>query len=280
MVFALSKVFWLVARPGDLLVIVLAVGVVRLWLSRGRRGRALVTVAALGFAAVMILPLGDWLIRPLEARFPPPAVLPPRIAGIILLGGAVDVDVTAAHGQVALNGAAERVTATLALARRYPAAPVLVSGGNGEILSAAHGEAGPTARLLVEDGLDRGRLLIEDRSHTTYENALFSRALARPQPGAPWILVTSAAHMPRAVGCFRHVGWPDLLPFPVDYRSGRAFVAGMGLRSHLAVLDFAVHEWIGLVAYRLLGRIDSVFPGPIFPGPAVAAPVHSAMSAR
>lgn len=273
MIFFLSKIFWMAAQPGNLLCLVLAAGVLWFWASGRRHGIALVVVATAGFAAIIVLPLGEWAIAPLEARFPPPRPLPAKIDGIILLGGAVDVDVTLAHGQVALDDAAERITATVALARRYPAVPIVVAGGNGELTPHALSEAAATALLLTEDGVDVHRLRLEEHSHTTYGNAVDAKALVEPRPGEIWLLVTSAAHMPRAVGCFRAVGW-TVTPYPVDYRTGRPFLSRLALAPDLRLLDVAVHEWIGLAAYRLLGRIDQVFPAPQDEGP------RSAISAR
>ena len=61
-------------------------------------------------------------------------------------------------------------------------------------------------------GLEEGRVIYEDRSRNTTENAEFSRDIARPRPEETWLLITSAFHMPRAVGCFRRVGW-NVVPF-------------------------------------------------------------------
>jgi uncharacterized SAM-binding protein YcdF (DUF218 family) len=261
MIFLIGKLFWLVARPGNLLCLILILGWLRRLMTRRRGGGILLTIGSLGLLAITVLPVSDGVIAPLEQRFPQPATLPQRIDGIILLGGAVDTVITRAHGQVALNGAAERITATLALARRYAAAPVLISGGNGGLGDNPLSEAAATAQLLEEDGLDAKRLMLEERSRTTFDNAVFSRDLVHPQPGQVWLLVTSAAHMPRAVGCFRHVGW-NVVPYPVDYRTGRSLAGRMWLGQNLVDLDEAAHEWVGLVAYRLFGRIDTFFPGP------------------
>ena len=78
------------------------------------------------------------------------------------------------------------------------------------------------------------------------------------------MLVTSAFHMPRAVGCFRAVGW-DVVPYPADFRTDAqahwwppqvAFARG------LQTLDFFVHEWVGMLAYWWTGRAAALFPGP------------------
>ena len=113
--------------------------------------------------------------------------------------------------------------------------------------------------LLTGLGLDPARLIVDNRALNTFENAGFAKPLANPQPGQTWLLITSAAHMPRAVGVFRQAGWP-VLPYPVSYKadSGPPF----SLAEHLGRLDWATHEWTGLVVYRLLGRTDAVFPGP------------------
>ena len=84
---------------------------------------------------------------------------------------------------------------------------------------AASAEAAATRGCSSRDGLDARRILVETRSRNTYENAVYSKELAQPQPGQIWLLVTSANHMPRAVGCFRAVGF-DVIPYPVDYDTG------------------------------------------------------------
>lgn len=108
------------------------------------------------------------------------------------------------------------------------------------------------------------RLVLESRSRNTYENAVFTRRMVSPEPGETWLLVTSAFHMPRAKALFDKAGFPTV-PWPVDYRTtGRE---GIGLLrdnplDSLQTTTLAIREWTGLLAYRLTGRIDSLFPGP------------------
>lgn len=262
MLFLLSKLFWTVAQPGNLLLLALGYGVIRLLASRGRKGRRLVAGVTLAFFAVTFLPVGEWLALPLESRFPAPRALPERIDGILLLGGAVNTGISLAHGQIAVNDAAERITAALALARRYPEARMVLSGGNGEMIPTGLTEADATAKLLIADGLEPGRLTLEDRSRNTIENAIFSKQIAEPRSGEVWLLVTSAMHMPRAAGCFRHVGW-EIVPYPVDYRTGAGWTPeAFDFAGRLELVEQAAREWVGLTAYRLLGRIDALFPAP------------------
>jgi uncharacterized SAM-binding protein YcdF (DUF218 family) len=261
MIFIVSKLFWIVFEPANLLLLILMFGLWRMMRTRRCRGMALVGFAAWSFLAIAVLPIGQWMILPLEDRFPsiPP---PEKVDGIIELGGSLDPDITLARGQPALDETAERVTATLTLARRYPQARVVLSGGSADILLGAPGEAAATRDLLTAMGLPENRILVENRSRTTYENALYSKELARPKPGEVWLLVTSAAHMPRAVGCFRRLVW-EVTPFPVDYQAqpGLHFVPIL-LDKNLVLLNKAMHEWTGLVVYRLLGRTDALFPRP------------------
>jgi len=261
MFFILGKLFWALVAPGNLLLLLSVLGAVRLWTSRRRRGFRLAAVPLALLLVIALLPVGQWLVMPLEGRFPTSPSLPARIDGIIVLGGAVEPAISRAHGQVALNGAAERLTSSLLLARSYPNARLLLTGGEAAILPRGESEADVMRAFFVEQGVDPARLLVEDRSRDTFENAVFSRDLVAPVPEDVWVLVTSAWHMPRAVGCFRRLRW-EVIPFPVDYRAEAAPRPNFLLSEHLELVDVATKEWIGLVAYRLLGHTDELFPGP------------------
>jgi len=259
MLYVVSKVLQVVFDPGNLLLIVLAIGVWRLSTGRGCQGLALVVLVLIVGAASSVEPLTALPLVPLEDRFPVLQALPAKVDGIILLGGAVDPERTAEYGQVALNRSGARVTETLRLAQRYPAARIVLSGGVGGLLNEPTTEAAATARLLTELSVAPNRLVIEDKSRTTHENAVFSKHIVNPKPGEVWILVTSADHMPRAVGCFRHIGWP-VVADPVDFEAVRRL--HISLAHGLDSIDLAVHEWLGLVFYRIAGWTDALLPGP------------------
>ncbi len=154
---------------------------------------------------------------------------------------------------------------------------MVISGGDPSIVPAsppgvfpgavpeAMSEAAATRDLLVELGVLPEQIELEGRSRNTEENAVFSLAAAKPKPGEMWLLVTSAMHMPRAVGCFRRAGWADIIPYPVDYRTSTKKIGiglGLLLADDLMLVNFAFKEWLGLVAYYWLGRTDALFPGP------------------
>src|SRR5690349_967770 len=205
MTFIASKLFWAVMAPGNLLLLLLLAGVLWLARSRQRRGLGLVGVVALLLLTIAVMPLGQWLVLPLELRFPVPS-LPERVDGIVVLGGGVDAWTSRAHGQTVLNDAGDRIVQAAVLARRHPEARLVLSGGEGTMLAYGEQEAEYARALLVELGVPAERIVLEDRSRNTYENAVFARQVAKPRPGETWLLVTSAMHMPRSVGCFRHAG--------------------------------------------------------------------------
>lgn len=264
--FALTKVAWFLATPSNLLALGALLGALaarRIW------GRGL-CLLCLGAAVLLGLsPAGFWLLLPLEDRFPAYREADAAVAGIVVLGGAVQPDTSAARGQLATGDAAERMIAMADLARRHPAARIVFSGGSGALVKGGVPEAEAVRLHGAALGIDVGRILFEDRSRTTAENAREVRRLVAPGAGERWLLVTSAWHMPRAVGAFRQAGFA-VVPYPVDYRTGAPgdLVAGTtSVASGLNRVDLAVREWAGLLAYRLSGRSEAVLPAPSSGGP-------------
>ncbi len=262
--YVLSKVAGTLLTPGMLLAIGLAIGTGLLWTRRHwRRGRAVLTAILAVLLVLLATPLQPSLTGALEDRFPADPVLPARIDGIVVLGGAIDPFISRDRRRVSLNDAAERLTAAVSLAKAHPEARVLYTGGSADPWHPEATEAPYAAALLTDLGVAPDRLLLEDKSRNTYENALFSRPLAAPLAGQTWLLVTSAYHMPRAVGVFRRMNWP-VIAYPVDYQSaGEMAWANMDLPvQRFRLLVQAVHEWVGLAYYRLRGWTDRLFPGP------------------
>jgi uncharacterized SAM-binding protein YcdF (DUF218 family) len=264
MFFILSKIFEFLATPTHLGLFVGALGALLSFTRHDRAGRALsggglVFLLLLGFS-----PLPGLLAAPLEARFPPPPEDAPAPDGIIVLGGSVDENLSGALGRVTLADAAERLTAPLPLRRLYPKARIVFTGGTAALRGSQYTEAGTVQKFWREVGLDQGDVLYEDKSRNTFENAVFTRDLVKPQPGERWLLVTSAMHMPRSIGIFRKAGFP-VVAFPVDYRTTADF-HGFGAPRHasrnFALAEFAAHEWVGLAAYWLTGKTDALFPAP------------------
>jgi uncharacterized SAM-binding protein YcdF (DUF218 family) len=260
MEFILPKIIsWLIV-PSNLIVIGLLVGVAGGRFLRPLRAVGAVTIVAV--AVIAALPVGKLALHPLEDRFPRPSDLPEPVDGIIVLGGAVRPGLAAAREEASTNEHAERLAAGLMLARRFPEARLVYTGGSGSLAAAAPRETEVARRWYAEAGLPQGRLELEDRSRTTWENAVYTRDLVRPRPDQRWLLVTSAAHMPRAVAAFRAVGW-EVIPWPVDYDTGEDIDIYLPVFSeNLETIDLAFHEWTGLLFYRLTGRTRELFPLP------------------
>jgi uncharacterized SAM-binding protein YcdF (DUF218 family) len=168
-----------------------------------------------------------------------------------------------ARGVVGIGEGAAAVFEVADMAKRWPEVPILLSGGSNALISEVDvSEAELMKRLLVAAGVDPRRLILEGASRTTWENAVAGRDLVKPAPGAPWWLVTTAYHMPRAVAVFRAAGWTGIVARPGAYSTtGR-----VGLRPPmlwgLITADIAAKEWLGMIGYRLTGRVGELRPTP------------------
>ena len=248
MFFGLSQALAWLVEPASWIAALALAGVL---LSAMRRHRAAMCVhvsVLVLLVACFYSPLPGVLMRPLEQAFPAP-VLPGKIAGIVLLGGAEDVGLTHAYGSPQLNAESERVLEFAALARRHPEAKLVFSGGAG--YPARFTPADITRRALGAVGFDAAAMVVEGRSRNTHESAVFTREVAGPAQGEHWVLITSASHMPRAYGAFTKAGWA-VIPYPVSYRAMPALSAG---DRDYDMLKTAVREWIGIAVYRLTGRM-------------------------
>jgi len=263
--FYVAKIAWFALQPSSLMLVLLFLGLVMLWSRYARAGRRVVLLAGLLLLVTGLSPLGHAVMLPLEDRFPPANLdAGPPPTGIIVLGGAQDMLISGARNVSALTEAGERIVETAVLAHRFPGAQVVVSSGAVKLVYERKSEAQGTYDILTGLGIDSSRIRLDERSRDTYENARYTKELVKPRPGERWILVTSANHMPRAMGCFRRAGF-DVEPWPVDYRTrGPADLTRFfsSPSSGWWRLDIAVRQWAGLIAYRLAGRTDSFFPAP------------------
>ncbi|MCP3470361.1 YdcF family protein [Bradyrhizobium sp. CCGUVB1N3] len=264
MLFVLSKTLGVALLPINFLVELGILALVLMTTRFARAGRRLAVTVLVLLALVAFSPLGKLLLYPLEQRFPQWDASRGAPDGIIVLGGSVDTDLSSAHQTPVVAHAADRMLAPAALARRYPNARIVFTGGNANLISTEAKEADYSAPILENLGIARERLIVERNSRNTYENAMFTKELVVPKPGERWLLVTSAFHMPRSVGIFRKAGF-DVEAYPVDWRMGGRedllTFTNMGIDGIMRT-DIAVREWIGLVAYRLMGRTGELLPGP------------------
>ena len=258
MLFALSKALWLFAAPSRVLLLAALVGVFA-----GRRFRPLAAAALALIAVVAIAPVGGFALSKLEQTFPPLAADAP-LDGILVIGGALDAADFDARPGSGFNSAFGRLYEAARLAKSHPGAKVIDIGGPVPSEPGGRAEADAAADVLVALGVPRERIVVERASRNTFENAVNAAALVAPGSNRAYALVTSAFHMPRAVGCFRKAGF-DVRPDPVDYR-WQSLGWGFDVAGGLDALDLATHEYFGLLSYRLMGRTAALWPSPRPPG--------------
>jgi uncharacterized SAM-binding protein YcdF (DUF218 family) len=262
--FVLSKTLGIAMLPTNFLIGVGVLGVILSTTRFVRLGRKLLIASVVLLAICGFSPLGNWVLYPLEQRFPPWDATQGAPDGIVVLGGSIDPDLSIAHGVPVVRAAADRILAAATLARRYPKARLIFTGGSANLISNEAKEADYAVELFEGLGVSRNRLEIERRARNTRENAEFSLAVAAPKSGERWLLLTSAYHMPRSVGVFRKAGFA-VEPYPVDWRvGGKTDLATFWIfaAEGLGSVDVGVREWIGLAAYRISGRSSEFFPGP------------------
>lgn len=262
MFFVLSKTVGYFLVPSNLIMAFGMVGLGLIFAKRRRMGGWLLVGCVAALLLCGFLPIGVLMLLPLETRFSPWSPETGDPEGIIVLGGGLDPELTAARGTPAADGA--RVVVAAELAHRYPKARLVYVGGNPNLHSATLSEAGVAEGIFKNLGIPEDRVQLERKSRNTDENVRFFMELVNPNPCERWVLVTSASHIPRSMGLFRKAGL-NVEPYPVDWRtSGWSDIYAIQANpiSGLVLTDRATHEWLGLIAYRVTGKIDELFPSP------------------
>jgi uncharacterized SAM-binding protein YcdF (DUF218 family) len=247
--FGLVKWIEFFLEPGNTLVLLIAAGVALQWTRWRRIGLYLTTASAGMLLLLLVFPIGYWMLKPLEDRYPRPA-WPAHVDGIVVLGGGMDPVVYEKRNAPAEDVVEGRLVAAAELARRYPNARIVFSGGS-EAPEYLPPEAEAARLAFAQLGIPEDRITYEDRSRNTWENLAFSQRLVRPKPGEVWLLATSASHLPRAMLIAGGLGW-HLVAWPTDYKTtneDRGFVSGLDLANNLQSVDTGLHEWLGILAY-------------------------------
>lgn len=264
MYFTLSKIFWLIFSPANLIILTLALGG---WLMLMRRRITGAILFLFGFATLIIGTVSsvpDRALETLETRFPRCDDHPSHLDGVIVLGGAIGVEQSYVWDRLVLGQSGSRLVMMADLARRYPDAKVIFTGGYGALFGKPISEAELVLKHIEDLGLEPSRVIFETQSRNTIENAVFTRNLVDPKPDEKWFLVTSASHMPRAYGMFKKVGFP-VTPCVSDYASTPGYDEGsfgFDIAARLGLLNLVTREYVGLVAARLYDYTDELLPGP------------------
>lgn len=252
--FWASKLLWFIVRPDSLLVVWLFLSVLFLYLGKIVWAKYASNSLLLVVLVIGLFPVGEWLYYPLETQYPANPALG-QVDGIIALSGNLNSEASVIWDQVISGGAAERNFAFMALARQYPDAKLVYTGGSSSLIQQNYKAADVAQRLFAEQGLDLSRITFEREARNTAEHPTRVMDLIQPKPDEQWVLITTGWHMPRAMGVFCNAGW-DVIPYPVDFQSkpGQLLHTDWELADHLEDLNCAIKEWIGLIAYKLLGR--------------------------
>ena len=262
MTYYASKIFWLAAQPLSLALLLLVLGLVAGLLKRNRLRAAASGLAALVLFLTLFTTTGSVLLQVLEDRIPRADLPAGGPSCVVMLGGGVEAEVISARGGFEMNQAGDRFIETLRLAREFPAARILISGGDGSLSGRYGGDAAVATRFFEAFGVPADRLIRETESRTTFENVANTKDLLATNGLERCLLVTSAFHMPRSVGLFRKLGL-DVLPWPTDFRTTGQ--AGLTLdftqpSTNSQLTTTALREWIGLLVYYFAGRTHALFP--------------------
>jgi len=261
--FLVSKLAWGLLSPSHIIVFLLVLSALLLLMNKIRQAKFILLPTVLISVLVLLYPVGDLLISPLESRFSKPSSLPDNIDGIIILGGGEELRLSLDWQVAEIGNGGDRYLAAAILARHYPALPIIFSGGSGHLnFSKPLREGDIFYQLLTAIGIEEHRLIIESSSRNTHENFVYLKSHLPAQSGH-YLLVTSAFHMPRAIGVARQQGI-NVIAYPVDYRGNTEEFRqwGFDFFGHLQALEPAWREWIGLMTYYWTGKIGHWFPRP------------------
>lgn len=259
--FYISKLVWLFISPDSFLLILLLLSLLFIYLGKQRLAKIVLTLTSALFLIIAFFPVGEWLLYPLESHFQTNPVLPEKVDGIIVLSGAENAELSSRWEQVELGGAAERDLMFLSLAKKYPKAKLIFTGGTGSLTKQEYKAADVAKSLFAQQGFDIRKIIFERESRNTYENIIFSKKIIQPKKEENWVLITTSWHMPRSVGISCKTNWP-VIPFPVDHSAnkGNLFRIDFNLSGNLSNFKTGIKEWIGLFAYYLSGKTTSLLP--------------------
>ena len=260
MFFTLSKIIWFLISPLSFLWLALGIGGVLAQFKKTKRvGKRLLKTSLILFIALGILPIGYNLQVLFEHESPQihiDSIKEGDIGGIIILGGCMDAKLTDTYNMPTINGSCERIIEGVKLHNAFPTLPIIYTGGSGSISNQKYKGAVAAKHLMADMGIDTQEIIFEQQSRNTYENMTLSKALAPNHTQKPWLLVTSALHMPRASRVFCEGGWP-IIPYPVDFNTGNNLELKLANPSYnYYYLDRVIKETLGIIAYGVTNKLS------------------------
>ena len=259
MSFYLSKILWLIINPFNILIFLLLITIFFLFLKKNKLTYFFLSLFLIVLVSFGIFPVGKYLIYKLEKNYHNAIILPDKVDGLLILGGATNPFLSDEFNQINLNGSVERLVESITLIKKYTEAKIIFTGGSGSINKPKMDHARIAKQFFVQIGLDTDKIIFENKSRNTYENVLYSKNIAKPKKNEKWIVITSAFHMNRAIFIGEKNDW-TLIPYAVDFTHPKKFKfkPNLSLLNNLNQMQRGSHEWIGLMAYYLMGRTSRI----------------------
>lgn len=256
-----SDLIWFLLQPSSLIFWLLVLGFLCLVFRWYALGRFLMGFSLILAVLPSVLPIMEWAAQPLENHSQQPNPLPENVDGILVLGGSVDWAISQSRNEMNLLQNGERMFAVANLVKRYPSARLVFTGLFKEVIPNEFSGLAQSHTFLSGPEYTNRSITFIGAARSTYEEAILSIQAIQPAAGQRWLLVTSAYHMPRAIGVFKSQGW-NLIPYPVDFRSPRdiQLKPRLNVFGRLVELDDIVREWGALIMYQRLGRIENILP--------------------
>ena len=260
MSFYLSKMIWLVLNPFNIFVLFTIVTIILHLISFRKISIAIFLTNFLYLIIISFLPIGNYLINKIEKEYHSNLIIPDKLDGILILGGATNPSMYKEFNQISVNGSAERLIESVSIIKRFKYSKVIFSGGSGVINRPDLGHSQVAKSFYKKIGIEESRIIFEDNSRNTYENILFAKKIAKPKLNENWLLITSAFHMKRAMLIASKNEW-ELIPYAVDFKTMKKFrfTPNLNLLSNINSLQNGLHEWLGLIFYYLMKRTDKIF---------------------
>ena len=257
MSFYLSKILWLIVNPFNIFIFITLFTMFLYFINFRRLSLIIYLINFIFIALISFLPIGSYLTYIIEKEFHTNTKTPERVDGILILGGATNPLLFKEFDQISLNGSAERLVESVMIIRKFEKAKVIFSGGSGIVNRSDLGHSQVAKQFYKKIGVDINKIFFEDKSRNTYENIIYSKKIAKPKKNENWLLITSAFHMKRALFIAEKNNW-KLVPYAVDFKNTKEFklTPNINLLSNLNSFQSGLHEWLGLVAYYLMGRTD------------------------
>ena len=256
--FYISKIIWFLLSPINLILVLLSLVFIFNLINFNRLSKFFFFLTLLFFLISGILPIGSYLGYVLEKKYHFSNYYPNQVDGILILGGATDPYLSDKYNQVILNDSGERLIESVLLINKYPDAKIIFSGGSGSLFYPELDHA-TVAKKFFENMEINNNIIYEEQSRNTFENILYSKTIVMPKDSENWLLVTSAFHLNRSLAVASKLDW-KLIPYATDFRHPKKFTwkVSFNFLSNFSEFDHSTHEWIGIIYYYFMGRLDSL----------------------